>query len=490
MNNQRDNNNNVFGGRHLGGTLVVIVVFVVLTIFMLVHIFRSYKEINTAVYQVIPSVNYPPEVYVGLILRDEELIYSSYNGEVTYFTREAERISKSQIVCMIDESGALRNLMEGFDAPTEFSEDDFLRFEASLNSFVSEFSLSSFENAYTYKNSLLRTLMDSYNSYMLDVLEPMINELNCSEVLSEKSGIIKFSYDNYEALSIDDIITNPSKYLTFDFTESAKNELIKTHNMFTLDNGITVDTQTPIYRILTSHEWDLVFPMSLDDYKNHIGDTKLSIDFYEKNIVLTGDFKCERLEGDVFLGYVHFDSGVNQFEDLRYTSFRIEKNYIEGLKVPQSSVIDIDAYKIPLTHASINTGKSTCELIPYNADNNLPEKTTYPIIFLDDEFVYISSGEIKEGTLISKIESENATQSTEEKVINELNSMHIVKDKTPFKGVFVLNKGFTQFRIVNILVAQTGGFYIIENKNPYSITVYDRIALNGQKMSEGEFAFK
>ena len=57
------------------------------------------------------------------------------------------------------------------------------------------------------------------------------------------------------------------------------------------------------------------------------------------------------------------------------------------------------------------------------------------------------------------------------------------------QGVYNINKGYTQFRQINILY-QNEEFALVEEGTSYGLTVYDRIVLNGGVVDEDEVIYK
>ena len=57
------------------------------------------------------------------------------------------------------------------------------------------------------------------------------------------------------------------------------------------------------------------------------------------------------------------------------------------------------------------------------------------------------------------------------------------------QGVYNINKGYTQFRQINIL-SQNEEFTLVEEGTSYGLTVYDRIVLNGDAVKEDEVIYQ
>ena len=58
-----------------------------------------------------------------------------------------------------------------------------------------------------------------------------------------------------------------------------------------------------------------------------------------------------------------------------------------------------------------------------------------------------------------------------------------------FVGVYNINNGYTVFVRINILDT-TDEYYIVESGDNYGLSVYDRIVLDGSKVSENQIIFQ
>ena len=63
-----------------------------------------------------------------------------------------------------------------------------------------------------------------------------------------------------------------------------------------------------------------------------------------------------------------------------------------------------------------------------------------------------------------------------------------IGQKGSLQGVYNINKGYTQFRQINIL-AQNEEYTLVEEGTSYGLTVYDHIVLNGSAVDEDEIIY-
>ncbi len=64
-----------------------------------------------------------------------------------------------------------------------------------------------------------------------------------------------------------------------------------------------------------------------------------------------------------------------------------------------------------------------------------------------------------------------------------------MKETKTLKGVYNINKGYAEFKQVQIL-CESEEYYIVKSGNDYGLTNYDRIALNGKEVHENDVVFQ
>ena len=68
------------------------------------------------------------------------------------------------------------------------------------------------------------------------------------------------------------------------------------------------------------------------------------------------------------------------------------------------------------------------------------------------------------------------------------NENYVIQKTRNFVGVYNINNGYTVFKIINILDT-LDEYYIIENETN-GLKIYDRIVLDGTKVSENQIIFQ
>ena len=84
---------------------------------------------------------------------------SSYNGYINYYAREGERVGANQLVCTVDESGQIKEILDEQNADnTSLSESDMRELRTSISGFCANFTPHEFNSVYNFKYELEGTV--------------------------------------------------------------------------------------------------------------------------------------------------------------------------------------------------------------------------------------------------------------------------------------------------------------------------------------------
>jgi len=79
-----------------------IVIFLVIMLYVLFHVYTFFTKSEIPLYEVQPGEMYVSSQCDGLILREEELVYTEIAGYLNYYYGEGSRVSKNSTVYSID----------------------------------------------------------------------------------------------------------------------------------------------------------------------------------------------------------------------------------------------------------------------------------------------------------------------------------------------------------------------------------------------------
>ena len=157
---------------------------------------------------------------------------------------------------------------------------------------------------------------------------------------------------------------------------------------------------------------------------------------------------------------------MDRYADSRFFHIKFINNNISGLKIPNSSIVDKDFYKIPKAYmVQGNNNDDPGFILQSDADNIYINPTIY---YEDEEFYYVDEG-VQRGDKILKPNS---------------NEYYVVgADMGTLQGVYNVNKGYAVFKQIEILY-QNNDYSIIKTGTSYGISMYDHIVLQGDEVEE------
>mgnify|MGYP007002742794 CR=1 FL=1 len=133
---------------------------------------------------------------------------STDSGYINYYAREGERVGSGKLVCSVDESGQLKELLEAGEAEdTELSEGDLSDIQSEVTGFIGNFDRKQFSEVYDFKYKLEGTALKLSNSSVLENLESLGTDSSSFVTVcnAPESGIVVYSTDGYESLTADQI---------------------------------------------------------------------------------------------------------------------------------------------------------------------------------------------------------------------------------------------------------------------------------------------
>ena len=227
------------------GTFIFFLIFVYIIICVGSYLLRDQKVVAYRVQEGALSVD---NIYTAIALRDETVVTSSYNGYINYYAREGERVGANQLVCTVDESGQIKEILDEQNADnTSLSESDMRELRTSISGFCANFTPHEFNSVYNFKYELEGTVLKLANINVLENLEVINNAASTQPVnlcYAPESGIITYSIDGYEDKAPSDLTDADFQKDNYEKTQLISNEL--------------TSASDPLYRLSTSENWRIV----------------------------------------------------------------------------------------------------------------------------------------------------------------------------------------------------------------------------------------
>ena len=442
------------------GTLIFLLIFIYLAFSVIKYIGRDKIQF----YEVVEGSIVNDKTYTGLILREETVKTAEQSGYVNYYIREGKRAAAGSRIYSLDETGELEKYLE------ENQETGQSSIKKRLSSLCLSYDDTDFSAVYDEKYSLDASVAELVNFNALEDLDSELQArgINFKQIYSEQAGMISYAIDSYEGMAPTDVTADSFK------KDSYKKAVGQA--------GQLVETGTPIYKIVTSENWSVLFPLSEEDREEYADRDTLKIKFTENGLTLGGKYsQITGADGGSY-GKLDFNKFMVQFVSDRFVDFEVMSDEEDGLKIPATAVTTKNFFTIPVDFiAAGGDGDETQtgfykEVYSETGESSIVF-TPAEIYYSTDEYYYVDSGEdgeFKNGDYIVKQDSSERYQ---------------IGATAPLEGVYNINKGYAVFKRIEKL-SGNGEYFTIAKGTDYGLSVYDHIVLDASMVSEGMIIYE
>lgn len=463
---QKQNNKVVSFRRPPNGGNIGVVIFASIFIYIIICVFMYFTQKHIESYQVKMGSLSSNNVYKGIALRDEEIITATKSGYINYYAREGQRVGVGNLVYTIDESGKLADYLNTNGEGTSLTDKDLSELKTEVLGFVNSFDHEEFTSVYDFKNSVQGMVQKLSSANILDNIDK-INSSGVSELVSlctaPATGIVVFSTDGYEQLQLEDMTED-----LFDTKKYEKTQLI---------NNELVASGDPVYKISGNEDWSIVIPVDADKEKELLDAEYVNVKFLKNQDTSWGKVSSyTNADGDIFVMLTFTNSMVTFCTD-RFIDVELILEDEAGLKIPNSSIVEKEFFIVPKDYVTkggnsnnlgvmrqtyTEDGTATVEFIETNIYNETEEE-----YFIDDMTLRIGDYIVKQ-------------ESTETYPVGKRGSLI---------GVYHMNKGYADFKQINILY-QNEEYSIVKSNTQYGLSVYDYIVLDATTVNEDELIYE
>lgn len=428
------------------------VIFMALFLYMFVSLIIYLTADHISSYQVTAGPLSKNENYTVLAMRDETVVKATAGGYVNFFARDYSKVRRNGIVYGIGNS--------------EQKLPERVLDESDLNSLRSDFS--KFSRYYTQNNfSAVYDFKYALEEELLSYSETSAGNPDAGNMLfetSDKDGIVVYSTDGIENLSEEELSLE---------TFEKRNYVRKS-----LKSGDQVAAGDTVYKLITSEEWSVIFPVTDKQIVRLASREKIKVKFLKDGECETGKLTFLTI-GEQRYVKITFSSGMVRYANERYLDVELVTNTESGLKIPVSSIVKKEFYTVPAALRVVND-KNTAGFRRERKDKD--GKITTEFI---DATVYARLGE--EGNELCYLDKD--TLNDGDVLVNpETNVRYTVGEKASLEGVYCINKGYAVFRTISI-IDQNEEYCIAEAGTRYGIAQFDYIVLDASTVDEKEILY-
>ena len=444
------------------------IIFGVIFIYVIVCVIMYFQTGHIVRYEVQEGSLAVDNVYRGVIIRNETVMYNQAAGYVNYYAREGERLAKNSLVYIVDETGRLSTEFETTDTgENSLSNKDLAEFRSEIINFVHSYDSDYYSSVYDFKYSLKNTVLKLANTNMLkniDVLNGTAGVNIVNYAYAPFTGIVSYWVDGYEDLKAQDVTAE-----IFD----TKNSNYEKKQM--LSNSLMA-ANDPVYKLCTSEDWSLVIPVDVARGAKLLEEEYVKVRFLKNQYESWGKVSLlTNADGNTYLK-LDFNNSMITFINDRFLDIELIVEDEIGLKIPLSSIVQKDFFLIPddfLIPGGNNGGDSImrqCYLEDGTISSELLEVEVYNYESETEEY-YLDSSILNAGDILYKLDGQET---------------YIVSKRATLIGVYNMNKGYADFKQINILY-QNDEYAIVKSNTKYGLNVYDYIVLDAASVTDDQF---
>ena len=416
---------------------------------------------NVSIYEVREGSILRDTAYTGFIIREEKVVKSEKAGYVNYIAPESGKAGAKTIVYTISDSELKFKDNSKEDVNTLTAEEQAILLVKTQN-FSENYNDGQFSDIYTLKTDIQNTLESKSSQNKLAQIQEMKEKMgdSLSVYRASEDGIVVYSTDGYENITIDKI------------TENILDK--KNYKKTSITDNTQIAKSSPVYKLITNDKWTLVINLDDATAKELSEKKSMKVRFTKDNLTATAAFEIQK-SGKMNLGLLTFQSSMIRYTQERYLDIELILEDESGLKIPKSSVVKKEFYLVPVDYLTYG-GNSNDNGFLLKTKHDRAEFLPVSVYYEDHEtgMVYLNPLEFDKNIILIKPDS------TETYQLGETRNL---------QGVFNINKGYALFKQINIL-CESDEYYIVEEGSSYGLSNYDHIALDGSSVTENDVVFK
>lgn len=438
------------------------IIFGVIFVYVIICVILYFQTGRIVRYEVKEGSLATENTYRGIILRNETVYDTNVAGYVNYYAREGQRVAKNDLVYVVDETGKLNEELEALNlGENSLNEKELSEFRNEIVEFVHEFDRADYSVTYDFKYSLKNTVLKLANSNMLESVGGLSGN-NIIYSYAPQTGIVAYWTDGYETLAADNITESVFDEKNYTRTQLLGNELAAAGDA--------------AYKLATDEDWSIVIPIDAVRGAELLQEGYVKVKFLKNQYESWGAVKLiAAADGNSYL-QLSFTNSMITFINDRFLDIELITEDERGLKIPVSSIVQKEfflipeAFVIPGTSGGGDSIMRQCYLEDGTISSERLEVEVYNFDTEAKEY-YLDSSLLNAGDILYKLDGQET---------------YTVSRRATLIGVYNMNKGYADFKQINILY-QNDEYAIVKSNTRYGLNVYDYIVLDAASVSDDQF---
>ena len=483
-----------------------IIIFAIILIYVVASIIISISKEPITTYKVGSSNINNNITCTGIALRNEIEISSSKSGYMIYFVHDGDKTKKNSAVCTVDETGnvitAIKEAGESDEGNELFTDADYAHIRSTIDTYKSSYSDVTFSNIYNFKSDIESKVMELSSEVMMQQINAGGASVSSTlqTIKATESGVITYYTDGYEKKT-------PETLSEDDFNQA-------NYKKNSLKSGDILDSGSTVFKIVSDENWNIVCQTTKEQAKAISEEERVRFTINNSPNEVSSTFSLIEKDSSTFL-VLPLSKYMVDYIDERFLNIEIILNRFEGLKIPNSALIDKEVYKIPKSYVPENEKSSTktVRVIRYEdekkhskdkAKKSLDTATTNDATLLDASPIDATETD----TRVIKTPEGDGKNKKVELIVYKTDEQYYYVDKDAFydtdqvytnsgdntipvmsleranlKGVYLANTGVANFIEVTIVKTQDE-FTIV--KNDENLKEFDNIVLDAEQVRDNQ----
>lgn len=440
-----------------------IVIFTVMFFYILICIALFFTKGHVKRYEVRSGSLSIPNVYEGVILREETVVSANSSGYINYFAREGEHVASGDLVYSLDQTGKMAEILQNDVDEILLSGNDLGELRSDFMQFAHNYRNEQFGQVYDFSYDVSGTVLKLSNYNMLNNLQRAdVAGSSVQFSYAPRSGIVVYNVDGMEHLEPSMVSAE-----TFSEEKGEKEQFV---------NNTLVGNDDPVYKMITSEHWSIVIPVEREKVARLEKEGFVEVKFLKNQYtswaevnVLGADDKYDYVE-------LKFNNSMITFARDRYIEIEIILDDDEGLKIPNSAIVEKEFYLIPKEYATKGGNSSNDGFMreTYDEEGNISTEFIDASIYSESETdYYVDTSVLRPGDYICMPDS---------------GEKYPVSKVGTLMGVYNINKGFADFKEITVLYSNEE-YSIVKSNTRYGLTEYDYIVLDAASINENDFIY-
>lgn len=463
-----ENRNNIKKYRRPLNLNIGMMVFGVILVYVVICVFMYFRTDHIVRYSVQEGSLTSNSIYRGIALRQEEIVTGQDAGYVNYFAREGERTAVGDLIYTVDETGRLADYIKaGANGENTLSDSDLTALKTDITAFMHGFDRKHFDEVYSFRHNMESMAVKLANYNILENADAL-NDASSSTIINYryagKSGIVLYSTDGYEELTLEDMTAEHFDEETYERRYLANNSLVAAGD--------------PVYKLSTAEDWSIVIQVDKKLADELVEKEKyVEVRFLKNQYTAWGQASSYTNEaGDTFVALT-FTNSMITFCTERFIDIELLLEEEKGLKIPNSAIVTKEFFIVPksfVTRGGANGGDGVL-LETYTDEGEATTQFVETEIYEETETeYYLDNAVLRRGNYI---------------VMPETGEKFAIGKTGTLKGVYNINKGYADFKQISILY-DNDEYSVVKSNTAYGLNVYDYIVLDAETVNDNEFIYE